>query len=217
MSEDEPISFEKKFDISGTNQKININNDDLSINDIENINNLKSIKLQQKPVQNNISINNNSNSTINSLDETKYNKDSSNIFQNITNNNFINYINVPIMSNGYATYTPSEKFFDSLTSEIKNYNTVTLNNVSNLNPIRTKYLNEIENLIKTELDSKYEIKYGHYGSHFTNLSIEGSDVDIVIYYKNKNGEKNKDFFKDILFVLNQHEDKFDSIQPILKI
>ena len=215
LSENEPISFEKKFDISGTNQKININNDDLSINDIENINNLKSIKLQQKPVQNNISINNNSNSTINSLDETKYNKDSSNIFQNITNNNFINYINVPIMSNGYATYTPSEKFFDSLTSEIKNYNTVTLNNVSNLNPIRTKYLNEIENLIKTELDSKYEIKYGHYGSHFTNLSIEGSDVDIVIYYKNKNGEKNKDFFKDILFVLNQHEDKFDSIQPIL--
>ena len=65
------------------------------------------------------------------------------------------------------------------------------------------------------MESKYEIKYGHYGSHFTELAIEGSDIDILIYYKNKNGEKNKDFFKDILFILNQHEDKFESIQPIL--
>ena len=215
LSQDESISFEKEFDISGTNQKINIDNNDLSIKDIDSINNIKQMKLQPKTSQSNININNSSYSTINSLDEIKYNKISSNTYQNITNNNFINYLNVPIMSNGYASYTPSEKFFDSLTSEIKNYNTITLSNVSNLNQIRNKYLSEVENMIKKELDSKYEIKYGHYGSHFTNLSIEGSDVDIVIYYKNKNGEKNKDFFKDILFILNQHEDKFESIQPIL--
>ena len=215
LNKDESISFENEFDISGNKQKINIDNNNLSINDMENINKIKKIKFQPKTTQNNITINNCSNSKINSLDEIKYNTISSNIFQNFTNNTFINYLNVPIMSNGYTSYTPSEKFFDSLTSEIKNYNTVTLSNVSNLNPIRNKYLNEIENMIKSELDSKYEIKYGHYGSHFTNLSIEGSDVDIVIYYKNKNGEKNKDFFKDILFVLNQHEDKFESIHPIL--
>ena len=134
---------------------------------------------------------------------------------NKVNNNFMNYINIPINSNIYASYTPSEKFFESLTSEIKNYNTVTLNNLSNLNPLRKKYLNFLEGLIKSELDSKYEIKYGHYGSYFTNLSIEGSDIDILIYYKNKSSENSQDFLKDILFMLNKHEDKFESIQPIL--
>ena len=144
------------------------------------------------------------------------NNDISSKLTNISfNNNFINYVNIPIISNVYTSYTPSEKFFESLTSEIKNYNTVTLNNISNLNPLKNKYLNFIKNLIKSELGSKYEIKYGHYGSYFTNLSIEGSDVDILIHYKNKSSENNPDFFKDIIFILNKHENKFESVQPIL--
>ena len=120
-----------------------------------------------------------------------------------------------MLPNLYASYTPSDKFFESLSSEIKNYNSITLSNISNLNPIKNKYLNEIETLIKTGLESKYEIKFGHYGSHFTNLSIEGSDIDILIYYKNKNGSNNKEFLDEILFILNEHKDKFLSINPIL--
>jgi DNA polymerase sigma len=173
--------------------------------------------MEQKKMPNNININKESSSKAISLDNIRTNNTLNfpNNMETISKNNFINnYINIPIISNVYTSYTPSEKFFDSLTSEIKNYNTITLSNISKLNPIKNKYLNEVETLIKSELQSKYEIKYGHYGSHFTNLSIEGSDVDILIYYKNKD-QNNKEFFKDILSVLNQHEDKFLSIQSIL--
>ena len=217
-SQQESFSLDKEFDISenNDNKRINIDNNDLSENDIDNINNINNIKLEHKKIPNNISINNESNSKNISIENIKTNnspKISHNI-EIISNNNFVNYINFPIIPNVYTSYTPSEKFFDSLSSEIKNYNTVTLSNISNLNPIKNKYLNELENLIKLELESKYEIKYGHYGSHFTNLSIEGSDVDILIYYKNKD-ITNKDFFTDILFVLNQHVEKFLSIKSIL--
>ena len=157
---------------------------------MDNLNNINNIKLEPKPINNNLNIDISSNSKIISKENIKNksitNNDISSKLTNISfNNNFINYVNIPIISNVYTSYTPSEKFFESLTSEIKNYNTVTLNNISNLNPLKNKYLNFIENLIKSELGSKYEIKYGHYGSYFTNLSIEGSDVDILIHYKNK--------------------------------
>ena len=217
LSEHESFSLENDFDISEKNNKqINIDNNDLSKNNNDKINNINNINSEQKKIPNNITINMNSDSKINSLESLKNNNLSKNITNISYNNNFINnYSNIPIISNIYTPYTPSEKFFESLTSEIKNYNTVTLKNISLLNPLRYKYLNEIENLIKTNLNSKYEIKYGHYGSHFTNLSIEGSDVDILIYYKNKNDENNKNFFDDLLLILKQNEDKFESIQPIL--
>ena len=140
---------------------------------------------------------------------------------NINNDNNSNdsdfkkiYSNIPIISNSYSPYTPSEKFFESLTKEINNYTEITNKNITNLKPVHLKYITQIENIIKSSLESKYDIKFGHYGSHFTNLSIEGSDVDILINYKQKNNENNSDFLKDILSVLNQNEDMFDLIKPI---
>ena len=214
LSQNESFSFDKEFDLSDNNDK-NINNE-LSDKDIDNIHNINNINVQQRPKNNNINITNESSSkTIENIKPNNSIENNQNNFYSFSNNNFINYINIPIGSNAYTSYTPSEKFFDSLTSEIKNYNAKTLSNISNLNPIKNKYLKEIENLIKSELESKYEIKYGHYGSHFTELAIEGSDIDILIYYKNKSSENSQDFLKDILFMLNKHEDKFESIQPIL--
>ena len=164
----------------------------------------------------NITIINESNSkSIENIKTSNSLESNTNNFYSFSQNNFINYINIPIGSNPYTSYTPSEKFFDSLTTEIKNYNTKTLSNISNLIPIKNKYLKEIENLIKSELESKYEIKYGHYGSHFTELAIEGSDIDILIFYKNKDESNDKDFYKDILSALYHHNDKFLSIQSIL--
>ena len=146
--------------------------------------------------------------------------------KNINNTNNINNDNIDIQSNNYSNsyynnnsmytpYIPSEKFFELLTKEINNYLLITNKNVTNLKPIHLKYLNEIENLIKKGLEDKYEIKFGHYGSHFTNLSIEGSDLDILINYKNKNNNTNNDFFKDIISLLNENENKFEFITPIL--
>ena len=214
LSQNESFSFDKEFDLSENNDK-NINNE-LSEKEFENINNINNNKLQQKTMPKNITIINESNSkSIENIKTSNSLESNTNNFYSFSQNNFINYINIPIGSNPYTSYTPSEKFFDSLTTEIKNYNTKTLSNISNLIPIKNKYLKEIENLIKSELESKYEIKYGHYGSHFTELAIEGSDIDILIFYKNKDESNDKDFYKDILSALYHHNDKFFSIQSIL--
>jgi DNA polymerase sigma len=113
----------------------------------------------------------------------------------------------------YCYHTPSELFFDLLTKEINDYVNFTSKNIEYLNTIRSKYLTKIEDMVKTGLEKKYKIKFGHYGSYFTNLSIEGSDLDILVFYKPNNPKFN--FLKDILDLLNMHENEFENICPIL--
>ena len=211
LSQSKSFPFDKELDEPKKAEQVKVKND-IPEDNIDNINNINDINFQAKT---NINFNIESNEE---EDENSIRNINNNLSYNIIskkNNNYFNERNIPIISNIYTPYTASDKFFDSLTQEINNYKTVTLNNISLLSSIRNKYLMEIENLIKSNLDLKYEIKYGHYGSHFTNLSIEGSDLDILIYYKNKKGENNNEFFNDILNVLNQNVDKFELIQPIL--
>ena len=199
-AEHQSFSFYKKVDDSIKNTDINnTKNISISTNTSEDI--------KEKDIIDNM--------TNNNIDNDNNNINNTNKFNNINDDNNFNiyYSNVPLMSSSYTPYTPSEKFFDSLTKEINNYISFTNNNITNLIPIHLKYLSEVENLIKTKLESKYEIKFGHYGSHFTNLSIEGSDLDILINFKSKNMDN--DFFKDILSILNENENKFDLIKPIL--
>ena len=196
------ISNDKSHNIDKTEDNI-LKIEKSSYLSFENINNMK---------DNNLNVNNNINNYFNNNNNEIYN--ANNINNTDDNNNINNYSNASIISNVYSPYNPSEKFFESLTNEISNYISVTNQNMSNLNAAHLKHLDELEKLIKTNLESKYEIKYAHYGSHFTNLSIEGSDLDILINYKSKNKEKN-DFFEDILSILNQNEKKFSLIQPIL--
>ena len=195
------ISNDKSHNIDKTEDNI-LKIEKSSYLSFENINNMK---------ENNLNLNNNINNYINNNSDI-YN--TNNINNNDDNNNINNYSNAPIIYNVYSPFNPSEKFFESLTNEISNYISVTNQNMANLNAIHLKHLDELEKLIKISLESKYEIKYAHYGSHFTNLSIEGSDLDILINYKSKNKEKN-DFYEDILSILNQNEKKFSLIQPIL--
>ena len=199
-AEHQSFSFYKKVDDSIKNTDIN-NTNNISSNIYEDI--------KEKDIMDNMTNNNIDNDNNNITNTNKFNS------INDDNNFNINYSNLPLMSSSYTPYTPSEKFFDSLTKEINNYMSITNNNITNLIPIHLKYLTEVENLIKTKLESKYEIKFGHYGSHFTNLSIEGSDLDILINFKSKNIDNNNDFFKDILSILNENENKFDLIKPIL--
>ena len=133
---------------------------------------------------------------------------------NIINNQYIYqqypFINMQFL---YCYHTPSELFFDLLTKDIINYSNFTCKNIEYLNKIRSKYLEKVEQLIKFGLEKKYKIKFGHYGSYFTNLSIEGSDLDILVFYKPNN--PNFDFLKDIIDLLNKHEYEFENIHPIL--
>ena len=123
------------------------------------------------------------------------------------NNNYNNGLQL------FNSFIPSEKYFDSLNKELNNYLNTTNLNISNLKNIYEQNLEKIELLIKNGLSENYEIKFGHYGSFFSNLSIEGSDLDILIYYHKKKEES--DFYKDILNLLDQNGNEFENICPIL--
>ena len=156
---------------------------------------------KNKPTQNNNSNNKNNdknNNTKSHWDNSKYNNNNKN------NNNDLELFN---------SFVPSEKYFDSLNKELNNYLLVTNINVSNLKNLYNDYLQKIELLIQNGLSENYEIKFGHYGSFFSDLSIEGSDIDILIYYHKKKDDC--DFNKDILNLLDQNANEFENICPIL--
>ena len=113
----------------------------------------------------------------------------------------------------FNSFLPSEKYFDSLDKELKNYLSITNNNISLIKIIQEDNLKKFEKFLQEKLSDNYEIKFGHYGSFFTELNIEGSDLDILIYYKKKKEEN--DLLKDILIILKEFNPNFESINPIL--
>ena len=164
------------------------------------------------------------NSNKNNIEENNKNPNQINMTINIINNQYIyqqyplfnfNFNNFALMQSQFLYYyhVPSDAFLEILSKEIKIYESFTTENIEILDKIRKKYFIKVEKLIQTGLSKKYEIKFGHYGSFFTNLSIEGSDVDIRVYYKPL--KPNLDFLKDIINLLNSHLNEFDNINPIL--
>ena len=166
----------------------------------------------------------NENKVYNTNNNDNENKNQINMTINIINNQYIyqqypffnlNFDNFAFMQSQFFYYyhVPSDYFFETLTKEIKSYEDLTTKNIIILDKIRSKYFTKIEKMIKSGLNKKYEIKFGHYGSFFTNLSIEGSDVDILVYYKPF--MKNMNFLEDIINLLNEHKEEFESINPRL--
>ena len=149
--------------------------------------------------------NNNNKKPQNSINNINYNKNHWDYSQ--YNSNYNNPLQI------FNSFVPSDKYFDSLNKELNNYLTVTNHNISNLKILYDEKLQKIEDLINNGLSDNYEIKFGHYGSFFSNLSIEGSDLDILIYYHKKKEEN--DFYKDILNLLEQNSNEFENICPIL--
>ena len=136
------------------------------------------------------------NSNKNNIEENNKNPNQINMTINIINNQYIyqqyplfnfNFNNFALMQSQFLYYyhVPSDAFLEILSKEIKIYESFTTKNIEILDKIRKKYFIKVEKLIQTGLSKKYEIKFGHYGSFFTNLSIEGSDVDIRVYYNIK--------------------------------
>ena len=125
------------------------------------------------------------------------------------NNNYKNALQI------FNSFIPSEKYFESLNKELNNYLLVRNLNIRNLKDLYDNKLEMIENLLQNGLSENYEIKFGHYGSFFSDLSIEGSDLDILVYYHKKKDDS--DFYKDILAILHEHENEneIESICPIL--
>lgn len=76
------------------------------------------------------------------------------------------------------------------------------------------FYKEIEKKINENFKNKYDLTFGHYGSYFTECSIEGSDIDLCIIYNPKDYVYSD--FENILyqFLYNQKNLSFKS-SPIL--
>ena len=99
-----------------------------------------------------------------------------------------------------------------------------INNTEKLKPIKDKYLEKTKDLLKDKLNNNEEII--EFGSYFTGLATEFSDIDILIYYKDDKDER--EYGDDLNEYLNNIKDKeniknleiypfLDATIPIIKI
>ncbi len=105
-----------------------------------------------------------------------------------------------------------EEFFSNLSLELEEYNLNVNNNNFILNPIKICYIDKLSKILKNNLSLLYNIDIIKYGSFITNLSIEGSDVDILIKYKSI--QDNNTFVSDLISILYKNKDEFNYIKPI---
>jgi non-canonical poly(A) RNA polymerase PAPD5/7 len=92
------------------------------------------------------------------------------------------------------------------------YNSNVNNNISKLNPIKGIYLEKLDKILKNNLTNFYNIEIINFGSYKTELSIEGSDIDILIKYKPIQNQNT--FVSDLIGILYQNKQEFDYIKPI---
>ena len=109
-------------------------------------------------------------------------------------------------------FIPSENFFTKLTLELELYNSNVNNNISKLNPIKEIHIEKLDKMLKNTLTNFYNIEMINFGSYKTELSIEGSDIDILIKYKPIQNQNT--FVSDLIGILYQNKQEFDYIKPI---
>ena len=82
------------------------------------------------------------------------------------------------------------EFFSILDKEILDYEKNVDNNLNKIKIYREQILNNIKKFISKILYDKYNFEFLLYGSYSTGLSIEISDIDILIKFEIKNKSKN---------------------------
>ena len=154
----------------------------------------------------------------------QYNIFNKGIFQNNSFNNLtppnLFLINPQILNNYNETL-----FMNRLSKDIIDFKTRVEQNTKTLNIIKGYLFEEIQSILKNnDLDIRNNINISTFGSYSTNLSIECSDVDILITYNSQicyeNGKTQGKFLSnDILFKsiisLLKNTNLFSLINPIL--
>ncbi len=105
----------------------------------------------------------------------------------------------------------SMNYYSYYDKGINHYCSITNNNLVILNNLKVQKLNIIKRIINDNLKDKFDITFGDYGSFFTGLSIEGSDIDICINYKNKG---NLDFYNELYDLLLKQKPLLFSINKV---
>ena len=122
--------------------------------------------------------------------------------RNVINNNINNMLSI------YCN-----KYYDQA---IIGFCSITYNNLEILNNFKEQKLDILKNIIKNNLKDKFDITFGHYGSYFTGLSIEESDIDICICYKPKENIS-LNFYNELLELLKKQKPLIYDINPINSI
>ena len=188
------------------NIKKNFTNNSYHNNNINKIYN-KNQNNNFNKIHNNIS-NNNNNKIYNYIPNNINNKIHNYNCNNIPQNNFsskhysqnLNYNN-NIYNNNTFYNVFNYNYYDQ---EIANYCSITDNNIAILNKIKDSFLNILENKIKKYFINKYNLTFGHYGSYYTGLSIEGSDIDICIIFKKLKND-NLLFYQELFDYLEENK------------
>ena len=183
--------------------------------------NIEFIKPKENPTNNN---NNNQLTTLNSQEI------STTIPNNNSNNNLIinNYIfidksridppfstfpSLTSSSSIYNIFRPISPFntdffiYSKLDKEIYLYEETIKNNLNILKPYREEIKNKIISCINDILKTNYyEYELVYYGSYVTKLSIESSDIDILIKFKllNENDINNNNHVENIIALLEKN-------------
>ena len=233
------LSFNFNSKKNNLNSNTIINNNINIINDSNNINNhgqknfITSINVIN-PIINNYFI----------IDNKLQNTFNSNLFPNM-NYNLYEHLNLP-----YNQFFPQYQYkipypfgsFNPLSTLVNNqYNTFFIyfskeiqNNSNNVTGIlesikiyRKIYIDKIKELIIETLSKTYNIDLLFYGSYITELSIESSDVDILVKFENKEEEEEKiknessnyhieKIISELVMIFNQNSKSLsiDNIKPI---
>ena len=237
-TKDENISSINNKNISSDEN--NINNKTIQINEDTN----KKIEIKQENIITSNSVEINKESEIKEIpenniekqilkDNTLFNKTNNNININepklVNNLIFVNqssYFN-PILYNNFnnSFFVYQNELFSILGNDILKFQKCVESNLSEINTYREKVINKLKKFILLNLSAKYYIEFLFYGSYSTGLSIESSDIDILIKFEKKvkddnyqiNSQKN---IQDLIFQLNEDfkknitELKIDKINPI---
>ena len=149
-----------------------------------------------------------------------------NFGNNIFGSNKLSYIN-PLFYNNFnnSFLVYQNEMFSCLGKDILKFQKTVENNLKEIYTYREQVINKIKKFIYDNLSKKYFIKFLFYGSYSTGLSIESSDIDILIEFQKKEKDKElapnlPNLIHDLIFQLNEdfkrcsNELKINKINPI---
>ena len=162
-----------------------------------------------------------------SKDNITFSKNDSEIIgNNIFGSNKSSYIN-PLFYNNFnnSFLVYQNEMFSCLGKDILKFQKIVENNLKEIYTYRKQVINKIKKFIYDNLSNKYFIKFLFYGSYSTGLSIESSDIDILIEFQKKEKDSelapnSTNIIHDLIFQLNEDfkrnisELKIDKINPI---
>ena len=213
---------ETTIEFSGNKSKVTKNN-----NERENTNNdsIKKVKINNNNFEKNelININENKEDFNNEINEdinTDFNK-----FNYLFNNNlyyvnqsqYSNMIFYPNCNNTIFNY--QNELYSILGKEILDFEEKVDNNLKELKKYRELTINKLKDFVSKVLKEKYEFEFLFYGSYSNGLSLEISDIDILVKFeiKDKNNTNNLNSYQNIENIISLLEKAFKENKQALKI